>query len=111
MVLSAVAPRARKSLFLNVEVVNVCKEEVSPSAFGSITALTAQLESQKTLDAASDAVVMRLRDSGATRLVSKFDEPLVVNRANEIGVHVASPSAWYRHQGDKRAQPDPLSPA
>ena len=86
LLIAIAAPSPRESLFQNAQVMNVCEVEIPPTALSAACGSRSR-EGQKALDAVLDAVVMRLRDSDATRFVGELDETLLANGAHEVCVH------------------------
>jgi hypothetical protein len=87
MVLRAVGSRASEPTFQHAQMTHLVDIERLPSVRQTALTLAADLKAEHALDAMSDAVVMRLDDSGSPNPVDELDETLVNNCAYEIGVH------------------------
>jgi hypothetical protein len=61
--------------------------ELFPSMRCAALTLTADLKPEQTLDVASDPVVVRLDDSGASGFVDELDEMLAADCVHEFVVH------------------------
>ena len=58
--------------------------------------LATGLETEQALDATSNAVVLRLDDSGPSGLIDELDEMLAVNCAHELVIHaIHRPASCY----------------
>ena len=61
--------------------------ELFPSMRCAALTLAADLKTEQALDVTSNAVVVRLDDSGASGLIDELDETLINDRTDEIVVH------------------------
>jgi hypothetical protein len=82
MVLRAIGPCASELTFQHAQVADLIDVELLPSVRFTALTLASDLKPKQTLDAMSDAVVVRLDDSGASALVHELDETLVNDRAH-----------------------------
>ena len=90
MVLRAIGPRAGKPAVQHAQLADLSDVELLPSMRRTALALAADLKTEQTLDAMSDAIVVRLDGSGPPGSVDELDETLVNDRANEIVIHGTS---------------------
>jgi hypothetical protein len=86
-VLRAVGSCAGEPTIEHAQVMYLLDLELLPSVRRTAPTLAADLKTEQALDAASDPIVVRLDDSGASSFVHEFDEALVSNRAHEIVIH------------------------
>ena len=87
MLLRAIGPCASELTFQHAQLADLIDVELLPSVRFTALTLAANLKTKQTLDATSDAVVVRLDDPGASASVHELDETLVNDRTHQIAIH------------------------
>ncbi len=90
MVLRTIGPSAGEPALKHAQTADLIDVEMFPSVRRTASTLAADLKPEQALDAMSDAVVVRLDDTGTPALVDKLDETLVNDRAYEVSIHYSS---------------------
>ena len=87
MVLRALGSCASKLTLQHAQLPDLSNVELFPAMRCTALTLTADLKTEQTLDATTDAVVVRFDDSNCSDLVDELDEILADDRSHEFVIH------------------------
>jgi hypothetical protein len=87
MMLRRIGPCTSEPTLQDAQVADLIEVELFPSMRCAAVTLAADLKTEQALDATSNAVVVRLDDSGASGCVDELDEMLAANCAHELVIH------------------------